>query len=282
LELCILRLGPLRLFLGRELLLHLESDGIGIDLICGRCFLEDSGWIAARGRQQDAGLDQQPGERSFIGAAYEGGEGLLHTAIVALLPDAVLPRQHLDAALIHKEQQPLDDRQQVTLHQAHRDSGTDGGKDAKAKGVGNGLLLPLLFLFGLPLPIIAVGSLLGMMHRAGEIGAHLVDGADVRAFGDDGLGGVLAFLELGALGFIFGLRPLASNRGVLVARQHRATFLLSAESRADLYQLRFRGEALRDVRVYLQLIAGRGGALCGIRATGKYFPLARRRVSRVR
>jgi hypothetical protein len=34
---------------------------------------------------------------------------------------------------------------------------------------------------------------------------------EVRAFGDDGLGGELALLELGLLGFILRLRPVVPN-----------------------------------------------------------------------
>jgi hypothetical protein len=37
-----------------------------------------------------------------------------------------------------------------------------------------------------------------------------------------------------------------------------------------------------DMSCEFDLIAGSGEALCGIRATGKYFPLARHRASRVR
>jgi hypothetical protein len=36
-----------------------------------------------------------------------------------------------------------------------------------------------------------------MVYGAGGIGADLMDGADVGSLGDDGLGGVLTFLELG-------------------------------------------------------------------------------------
>lgn len=73
----------LGLLLGRELLLYLGGDGIAIDLIGGRCFLEDSRRIASRSCQQDAGFHQQPGERSFIGTAYKCREGLLQASIVA-------------------------------------------------------------------------------------------------------------------------------------------------------------------------------------------------------
>ena len=61
-ELCILRLGPLRLFLGRELLLHLESDGIGIDLIEIGCIPEDIRAVRPRIRDEDGGFDQQTRE----------------------------------------------------------------------------------------------------------------------------------------------------------------------------------------------------------------------------
>jgi hypothetical protein len=48
-------------------------------------------------------------------------------------------------------------------------------------------------------------------------------------------------------------------------------------SGADLHKLRLRGNLLLNVRLQLGRIAEWVGALCGIRATGKCFPLARRR-----
>jgi hypothetical protein len=85
--------------------------------------------------------------------------------------------------------------------------------------VGNGLFATLLFLFGLPLRIIAVAGLLGMMHRAIRVRAYLVDGADIASLGDDGLGGELALFEFRPLGVVLRLRAVIPNRGVLVARQ---------------------------------------------------------------
>ena len=88
-------------------------------------------------------------------------------SVVALLPDAMLPRQHLDAALVHEAYQLLKDEKQVTFHQANRDGCADGGEDAEAGRIGDGLFLALLLLLGLPLLIVAAGWLLRMMHRAG-------------------------------------------------------------------------------------------------------------------
>ena len=156
--------------------------------------------------------------------------------------------------------QLLQHEKQVAFHQPHRNGGADGGEDTEAGRVGDGLFLALLLLFGLPLLIVAAGLLLGMMHRAGWIGADLVDGADVAAFGDDGLGGELAHLELGPLRLVLRLRLLVPNGGVLVARQDGAAFLLLAVGRADLHKLRLRGDGLGDVRIDLGLIAGWVGA----------------------
>jgi hypothetical protein len=100
--------------------------------------------------------------------------------------------------------------------QANRDSGADGGEDAKPGRVGDGLFLALLLLLGLPLLIVAVGLLLRMMHRAGWIGAHLMDGANIAAFGDDGLGGELASLVLRLLSLLLVLRLFILNGGVLL------------------------------------------------------------------
>jgi hypothetical protein len=49
------------------------------------------------------------------------------------------------------------------------------------------------------------------MDGTGWIRADLMHRADVRSLGDDGLRGDLALLELGALGFFFGLRPVVPN-----------------------------------------------------------------------
>jgi hypothetical protein len=57
-----------------------------------------------RGGEENGRVHQHPGEGAFIGTAKIGDEGLGHPAIVAPLPDAVLPRQSLDAAFGAKEE----------------------------------------------------------------------------------------------------------------------------------------------------------------------------------
>jgi hypothetical protein len=42
----------------------------------------------------------RPRKRTLVGASDVGGNGLPDTAIIPLLPDAVLPRQHLKAVLV--------------------------------------------------------------------------------------------------------------------------------------------------------------------------------------
>ena len=73
------------------------------------------------------------------------------------------------------------------------------------------------------------------MHGAIQVRAYLVDGADIAALGDDGLGGELTFLELGTLGVVLRLRAVVSNRGVLVPRQNGASLLLHPVGGTYLY-----------------------------------------------
>ena len=54
-----------------------------------------------------------------------------------------------------------------------------------------------------------------------------------------------------------------------------AALRLSAVGGADLHQFRLRGELLLYVCLQLYGVGGWIGALCGIRATDKYFRLAR-------
>jgi hypothetical protein len=65
---------------------------------------------------------------------------------------------------------------------------------------------------------------------------------------------------------------------VLVLLQGSGTLLLRvAPCCLKLDKLRLRGEFTVDMRRDLHLVARRVKALCGIRATGKYFPPARHR-----
>ena len=97
-----------------------------------------------------------------------------------------------------------------------------------------------------------------MMHRAGWLGADLAQLALVDALGNDGLGGVLAGLELRSCGLFFGGGLLGPDFGVLVARQGAALLLLTI-GRADLHQLGFRRNGLGYVSIHLGLITGRRG-----------------------
>lgn len=47
-------------------------------------------------------LHHEPRERPFIGAAKASDKGLCQSSRFPLLPDGMLPCQHLDAALIHE------------------------------------------------------------------------------------------------------------------------------------------------------------------------------------
>ena len=137
--------------------------------------------------------------------------------------------------------------------------------------------LTLLLLFCLPFHVVAILLLLRMVHRAGRIGADLVNGADIATLGDDGVRRELANLELGSFGLFLRFWFLVADRGVLVSRQDLAAFLLLAVSRTDLHELRLYGDLLGDVCANLRLIATRVGALCGIWANCKSFLLAPRR-----
>jgi hypothetical protein len=115
------------------------------------------------------------------------------------------------------------------------------------------------------------------MDGTRRIAAHLAKLALLIAFGDDRFTGKFAGLELGPLCVFFRGWLFGSNLGVFVAGEGCASFFLLAVRRTDLNQLWLRGDGFGDMRCYFGLVAGRVGTLCGIRATGKYFPLARRR-----
>lgn len=97
-----------------------------------------------------------------------------------------------------------------------------------------------------------------MMDGASWIRAHRLHGADAAAFSDDGLGGELAHLVLRPLGIVLAGRLV--NLGVLVAWEYGAVFLLRPVCRADLHNLRSRGDGLGDMRRDFGLIASRVAA----------------------
>ena len=113
------------------------------------------------------------------------------------------------------------------------------------------------------------------MDGAIGLGANLPQFSLTQTIRNDGLGGVLARLEVRPFCLLRGVGLLRPDLDVLAASDDLAAFLLLSVGRADLYKFRLRGNLLLDVRFNLGRIAIWVGTLCGIRATGKYFPLAR-------
>jgi hypothetical protein len=94
-----------------------------------------------------------------------------------------------------------------------------------------------------------------MQDGAIGIFAHLMDRADVAAFGDNGSVVNLHTLNSGRLAssLDFGLSPRMG--GVFVARQNRTAFVLRSVGRADLHKLRFRSNGLCYMRCEFCLVA---------------------------
>ena len=132
--------------------------------------------------------------------------------------------------------------------------------------------LTLLLLFCLPFHVVAFLLLLRMVHRAGRIGADLVNGADIATLGDDGVRRELASLELGTLGLFLRFGFFVADSGVLVSRQDLAAFLLLAVGAADLHKLRLRCDLLGDVFANLGLIAAWISALWWNLGKPQVFP----------
>src|SRR6201998_3234657 len=178
----------------------------------------------------------------------------------------MLPRQHLKAGFFQEACQPLDDKQEVPLHQPYRDCRANRSQNSKPRDVGDGFLSAPLFLLGLESGVACASSglLLRMVDGAGGIGADFVDRAHIGAFRDDGLRRKLARLELRTFGVVFRLRLVISDRGVLVARQNRTAFLLPTVGGADLYDLGLGGNGLGNVGGEFRLVALWIGAAVGL------------------
>ena len=164
------------------------------------------------------------------------------------LADAVKPKDDRQTALVQDGGKALGDKEQVALHQADGNRVAGCFQDAKAGCLGDGLFAAALLLLCLECRIRRGPLLAGVVNWAIGIRAHLVNGADVAAFGDDGVGGELAHLELRALGIFLLLGLVVADRGVLVARQNWTAFLLPAVCRADLHKVGLGGNGLRHVR----------------------------------
>ena len=116
------------------------------------------------------------------------------------LADAVKPKDDRQTALVQGGGKALGDKEQVALHQPDGNRVAGCFQDAKAGCLGDGLFAAALLLLCLECRIRRGPLLAGVVNGAIGIRAHLMNGADVAAFGDDGVGGELAHLELRALG----------------------------------------------------------------------------------
>ena len=114
-----------------------------------------------------------------------------------------------------------------------------------------------------------------MVDGASWLRANLPQFALVDAIRDDGFGGVLARFELRPLRLFRGVGLLLSDFDILVARNGLLSLWLLPVGRADLDKFWLGRDLLLNVRLQLCRIAGRIGALCGIWANCKSFPLAR-------
>ena len=140
----------------------------------------------------------------------------------------------------------------------------------------------MLLLFRFEAGIRLRGLLLGMVNWASRLGADLAKFALVDAVRNDGLGGVLARLELRPFRLLRRVGLLVPDFYVLAARDGLLAFRLLLVCRADLDKLRLGGDLGLNVCVQLGGVAIRVGTLCGIWANCKSFLLApRRRAARV-
>ena len=204
--------------LRRELLLHSRCDGVGVHFVDGGILQHLRRLLPGSG-EQDGQFNQDAPQRAFLGTAQVCAKRLANGAAVFFALDAALLGYDPQAPLVHQRGKPLRNKQQIALHQSHGDGGGDGGECTNADGSGNRLLATLLLLLRLELCIVRAGAgwLLRVMHGAGRIGAHLVDGAHIAALGDDGVGGELAHLELRALGLFIAREPVHSLTVIHIA-----------------------------------------------------------------
>ena len=140
------------------------------------------------------------------------------------LADAVKAKDDRQTALVQSGGKALGNKEQVALHQPDRNRVTGCFEDAEAGCLGNGLLAAALLLFCLECRIRRGLLFAGVVDGAFGIGTDGADFAFLRAFGDDGLGGVLAGLVLRPVALLLVRGLLGANLDVLVARQGGAAF----------------------------------------------------------
>ena len=267
-----------------ELLLDLGSDGVGVHLVHGSGLVEYLSRVMPGAHVEDGDFNQDTTQYALFGTTEIGGKLLPKRVAGFGLLDTVPAGNDGQTAFVQQGSQSLGDEEQVTSHQPNRDSLRDGGEGADASSVGNRNLptLPLLPRLRLGVILDLLRTRLRVMHWAGWLRAYLTNLAFVDAFRDNGFGRKLARLELRAdrLFFVGGL--LGTDFDILVAGNGGTPILVLSIRRADLDQLRLRGDGLPDVHLQLDGVAFRIGALCGIWANSKSFLLAPgRRADRV-
>ena len=159
---------------------------------------------SAGGRVENGDLYQQATQRSLLGTAQVGRKQLRDRVAVLRLLDAALTGDNLQTAFVQQCRQPLDHKKQVALHQPHRNRCDDGGKYAESCRLGECFLAAALLLARRSTWASAIGWSASWGDAPGNLaGANLAEFALLAAFGDDGLGGVLARLELRPLRLFF-------------------------------------------------------------------------------
>ena len=175
---------------------------------------------------ENYGLDQKLSKLAFLSFANINAHQLPDGIRWLCLLDAVIPGENLDAPFLQLGKQTLDNKNEVTLGEAHRHSVNDGGKDAQAYGVGNRLLAALLLLLGILLGIDALISgwplLLRAVDGAFGVSADFPNLTFFCTLGDNGLGHRFASLILRPIPLLLRVRVLRLDLDVLIAGQGRA------------------------------------------------------------
>jgi hypothetical protein len=94
------RLRGFRFFLGGEFLLDLGRDCGHVHLVKLGGIAQNVRGVAARGGEQDNGLDHGAAQRAFIGAAKKGREDFAYRFVLFGLLDAVLLGKNRGAVLV--------------------------------------------------------------------------------------------------------------------------------------------------------------------------------------
>jgi hypothetical protein len=125
----------------------------------------------------------------------------------------------LDVTFLQLGKQMLDNKNEVTLGEAHRHGGNDGEKDAQVYGVGNRLVAELLLLLGFDALVSGLALLLWAVDSAFRVRADIPNLAFLCALGNNGYGHGFAGLAPRPIPMLLCVRVLRLNLDVLVAGQ---------------------------------------------------------------